>query len=105
MITGAGSGIGAAVAVRMEADVARVVAHDVDGDAAGPRALVASVGDRHDCRRHESRRARPGRPELRAELGRLDVLANVAASTTGPKGGCRSTTGGWSADRRDVAAL
>lgn len=79
LITGAGSGIGRAVAERLAAEGAKVLGVDIDGDglhatraAVGPElsVLEADLGDPTACRN-----AVEG---CVAELGGIDVLGNIA---------------------------
>lgn len=79
LVTGAASGIGRAVALRLAAEGARVLAHDVNADALAQTAELADgevqvrVGDlseRAECVAAVA--------ECVATFGRLDVLGNVA---------------------------
>lgn len=77
LITGAGSGIGAAIARQFRAEGALVLANDIDGDAlaglAGEIDVRTAVADVSDPDAVEEMFAR-----ARSELGRLDVLVNNA---------------------------
>ena len=79
LVTGAGSGIGRAVAERLVAEGASVLGVDVDGDrlratrtsaGAGMSVLEADLGDPETCRSVVD--------TCVAEFGSLDVLGNVA---------------------------
>jgi NAD(P)-dependent dehydrogenase (short-subunit alcohol dehydrogenase family) len=79
LVTGAGAGIGRAVATRLVAEGASVLGVDIDGDAlsetrasVGPglSVLVADLGDPDACRSVVDRCV--------TDLGGLDVLGNVA---------------------------
>jgi len=82
MVTGAGSGIGAAVARRLVAEGASLMMADLSGDSAAT--MAAELGDRAaSCAIDVSRRpdweAAVG--ETVAELGGLDLLVNCAGIT------------------------
>jgi meso-butanediol dehydrogenase/(S,S)-butanediol dehydrogenase/diacetyl reductase len=79
LVTGAGSGIGRAVALRLSSEGAQVLALDIDGDglkettalaANEIHVRVADVSDPTACRAAVEATV--------SELGRLDVLGNVA---------------------------
>jgi NAD(P)-dependent dehydrogenase (short-subunit alcohol dehydrogenase family) len=78
LITGAGSGIGAATAARFAAEGARIVVADIDGDAArsvaagipSARAVTVDVTDRAGVRAVVA--------EVESVEGRVDVLINNA---------------------------
>lgn len=79
IVTGAGRGIGRAIAERLAAEGATVAVTDVDGDSAA--ATAAAIGDRAtgvraDVTDPESVRAMTAR--VRAAHGRIDVLVNNA---------------------------
>jgi NAD(P)-dependent dehydrogenase (short-subunit alcohol dehydrogenase family) len=79
LITGAASGIGRAVAVRLAAEGATVVAVDVD--ARGLEETRARAGDRVTIRHADLSDPDAWAPTVATcvdELGRLDVLGNVA---------------------------
>ena len=88
LVTGAGSGIGRAIAVRFAAEGARVVVNDVDAAAARAvadalpagrgRAIAGDVAD--------SARVRAMVAEVDAAFGRLDVLVNNAGIAEGEPG-------------------
>lgn len=84
LVTGAGSGIGRAVALRLAAEGAQVLGHDVDGgrlaetdDLAGGtlHTRVGDVTDPDECKATVAAAV--------AELGRLDVLGNIAGIARG----------------------
>lgn len=87
LVTGAGAGIGAAIAVRFALEGARVIVADLDGDAAaataaqiGTSALAATVDVRDEGSVEQLMR-------LAREAGELHALVNVAgvgATTTAP---------------------
>ena len=78
IVTGAGSGIGAATAARLAAEGARLAVFDIDGDAATrqcghlPGVIVEAV-DVGDSEAVDAAVARAA-----AQLGRLDFLAHIA---------------------------
>lgn len=85
VVTGAGSGIGRAVAIRMAAEGARVIATDIRADRvdevvaeiaalgrAEPVGVLADIGDADDIA-----------PIVEAASGSVDVLANVAGIMDG----------------------
>jgi len=82
LVTGAGSGIGRAVALRLTGEGAQVLAHDLNGDALAETAkLVADAGASLATRTGDI----SARDECRAtvdavvgEFGRLDVLGSIA---------------------------
>ena len=82
LVTGAGSGIGRAVALRLTGEGAQVLGHDLNGDALAETAkLVADAGATMETRTGNI----SGRDECRATVaaivdnyGRLDVLGNIA---------------------------
>jgi len=82
LVTGAGSGIGRAVALRLTGEGARVLAHDLNGDALSETAkLVADAGATLATRTGDI----SSRDECVAtvaaavdQLGKLDVLGNIA---------------------------
>jgi 3-oxoacyl-[acyl-carrier protein] reductase len=86
LVTGAGAGIGAAIARRFRAEGATVVVNDLDGGRAealarelGGLAVVADVADSDAVRRMME--------AVDAKLGRLDVLVNnagIASHQTSP---------------------
>jgi NAD(P)-dependent dehydrogenase (short-subunit alcohol dehydrogenase family) len=82
LVTGAGSGIGRAVALRLTSEGAQVLAHDLNADALGETAkLVADTGASLAIRtgdissRDESVATVAATVE---QFGRLDVLGNIA---------------------------
>ena len=84
LVTGAGSGIGAATARALVADGARVVLADVDGVAAAD--VAAELGDHAKATALDVRNETAVAAAL-AEAGPLDVLVNVAgvgSTTTAP---------------------
>ena len=78
LVTGAGSGIGRAVALRLTSEGAQVLAHDLNGDALAETAkLVADAGASIETRTGDI----SSRDECVAtveQFGRLDVLGNIA---------------------------
>ncbi len=88
LVTGAGHGIGRAVAERLAAEGARLVLGDLDGDAA--RAVAAelapaeAVGTDLDVHRTPSVDAAVA--QAVEEFGRLDVLVNVAGGSVAVPG-------------------
>lgn len=82
LVTGAGGGIGRAIAARLAADGARVVVADVDAD--GAKQTVEQVGGAAVARVVDlaDRQARDALvPSVITELGGLDILVNNAATT------------------------
>ena len=106
LVTGAGSGIGRAIALRFAEEGARVIVNDVtpekaqetvDAIAAGSeaargRALAADVADSGQVKRMFA--------EIDRELGALDILVNNAgiARSSGP-GRRRGSASSWRAGR------
>ncbi|HZQ28079.1 MAG TPA: SDR family oxidoreductase [Acidimicrobiales bacterium] len=77
LVTGAGSGLGAAIAARLAADGTHVVVNDVDAAAAGK--VAASVGGTaHPFDVADAAAANAAIDGIVAEFGRLDVLVNNA---------------------------
>ena len=72
-VTGAGGGIGGAVAAAFRAEGATVVEADLKADGLGPDGLVIDVSDPDDARRLTA--------ETVARHGRIDILANVAGTS------------------------
>jgi len=83
VVTGAGQGIGRAIAGRLAADGTAVVVVDVDASSAAGTARLIEDGGGRACVRVVDLADRPTRDELVpwviAEFGRLDVLVNNAA--------------------------
>jgi NAD(P)-dependent dehydrogenase (short-subunit alcohol dehydrogenase family) len=87
LITGAGSGIGRAVALRLASEGAQVLGHDINGDTVAETAkLAADAGGTVETRVGDV----SNRDECRAAVaacvdtfGRLDVLGNVAGILAG----------------------
>jgi NAD(P)-dependent dehydrogenase (short-subunit alcohol dehydrogenase family) len=84
LVTGAGSGVGRAVALRLASEGATVVAHDVNGDSVAETAaknadsIVTRVGDLSDP--DECKAAVAACVD---QYGRLDVLGNIAGIARG----------------------
>jgi meso-butanediol dehydrogenase/(S,S)-butanediol dehydrogenase/diacetyl reductase len=82
IVTGAGSGIGRAVALRLTGEGAQVLAHDLNGDALAETAkLIADAGATVETRTGDvsSRAECIGTVAAAIErFGRLDVLGNIA---------------------------
>jgi 3-oxoacyl-[acyl-carrier protein] reductase len=86
IVTGAGRGIGRAIALRLAEAGANVGIVDVDGDtAAETQELVSSLGRRSVAKRVDVRDGKAvtiAVQELAGELGRIDVLVNNAGVET-----------------------
>jgi NAD(P)-dependent dehydrogenase (short-subunit alcohol dehydrogenase family) len=85
LVTGAGSGIGRAVALRLAAEGAEVFAVDIDEQAAASTASAAFAGRIHPAR-YDVRSAQQCRAAVAAAVdrfGRLDILGNVAGIARG----------------------
>ena len=79
LVTGAASGMGRAITIRLAEEGASVLAVDIDGDASTRRWLARPAKrDRAPSRRQRSAGVLRPRRRGREELGRLDVLGNVA---------------------------
>jgi 2-hydroxycyclohexanecarboxyl-CoA dehydrogenase len=77
IVTGAGRGIGRAIAEKLAAEGATVVAADVDATTAGEAAAaIGGIGIATDVTSRESVAAMVA--QVRAEYGRIDVLVNNA---------------------------
>jgi 2-hydroxycyclohexanecarboxyl-CoA dehydrogenase len=74
VVTGAGSGIGAATAMRFAAEGSRVVAVDIDGEAAAATAARCEGAEARVCDVADAEAMRA----LADELGEVDVLVNNA---------------------------
>ncbi len=72
-VTGAGGGIGGAIAAAFRAEGAVVVGADLKADGLGPDGLVIDVSNPDDARRLTA--------ETVARHGRIDILANVAGTS------------------------
>ena len=90
LVTGAGSGIGRAIALRFAAEGARVVVNDVRLEAA--RETVDAMGAHKDAGRafeadvSDSGQVRAMFAEIEREPGTLDILVNNAGISTGAPG-------------------
>ena len=82
LVTGAGSGIGRAVALRLTSEGAQVLAHDLNADALGETAkLVADSGASLETRTGDISSREECHATVAAavdQYGRLDVLGNIA---------------------------
>ena len=84
LVTGAGSGIGRAVALRLAAEGAQVLAVDIDESAAA--ATAADGGELVHAASYDVRSAEQCRAAVAAAVerfGRLDILGNVAGIARG----------------------
>jgi NAD(P)-dependent dehydrogenase (short-subunit alcohol dehydrogenase family) len=79
LITGAGSGIGAAIAHAMAQEGARVVAVDIDGEAARRTATaIGSAAANYRCDVGDSGQCDGLAAAVRRDIGRISVLVNNA---------------------------
>jgi NAD(P)-dependent dehydrogenase (short-subunit alcohol dehydrogenase family) len=85
LITGAGSGIGAAMAERFAAEGAQVIAADISGAEADVAARIGSAATALHCDVADPSSVEAMYAEIASRFGRLDVLANNAGMT-GPVG-------------------
>lgn len=82
LVTGAAQGIGLAIAARCQAEGARVVLTDIDGDAvAAAAARLGGQAEARPCDVAEEEQVHAVVAEVVARHGRLDVLVNNAGIT------------------------
>jgi meso-butanediol dehydrogenase/(S,S)-butanediol dehydrogenase/diacetyl reductase len=87
LITGAASGMGRAITLRLASEGARVLAHDVNGDGLTETArLAGETGGKVEVRQGDLRDVAECRAAVEAAVGafgRLDVLGNIAGVAKG----------------------